>query len=123
MRVKTLMKNSVADMVANHSNWQQLGIALRERLNEVGDPGWDALRDAGLLRGIYLRNLLNGRVRFKLAYVAPFAKALNIDEDQLFWTALEGMLEVEDVVYFRKHFNRLKVRKKKTKNKNKNKNS
>lgn len=110
-------------MVANHSNWQQLGIALRERLNEVGDPGWDALRDAGLLRGIYLRNLLNGRVRFKLAYVAPFAKALNIDEDQLFWTALEGMLEVEDVVYFRKHFNRLKVRKKKTKNKNKNKNS
>jgi hypothetical protein len=105
-------------MVANHRNWQQLGIALKERLDEIGDPGWTALRDAGLLRGIYMRNVLNGRARFKLAYVAPFARALNIDEDQLFWTALEGMLEVEDVVYFKKYFKRLRARKKKKKKKN-----
>jgi hypothetical protein len=50
--------------------------------------------------------------------VAPFARALNLDEDQLFWTALEGMLEVEDLVHFRKYLKRLKARKKKKKKKN-----
>lgn len=105
-------------MVANHRNWQQLGIMLTDRMQELGNIGFPT--DGAMRRAsqTYITCLLSGRARLKFEYVQPIAHALDLDEDQLFWIALEGMLEVEDVVYFREHFNRLKVRKRKKKKKN-----
>ena len=100
-------------MTANHRNWQQLGIVLTERIKELGFNRERLLRAAVLPNRTYVSGILSGRARLKLEYVKPVAQALDLDEDQLFWTALEGMLEAEDVVHFREFFVRLKVRKKK----------
>lgn len=102
-------------MAANHRNWQQLGIMLTDRMEELG---YSRLPLADVMERpsrTYITNLLQGRARLKFEYVKPLAQLLDLDEDQLFWTALEGMLEVEDVPYFRDAFQRLNVRKKKKK--------
>lgn len=102
-------------MTPNHRNWQHLGNFLCARIQELGYRG---LPLYGLMErpsGTYITFLLTGRARLKFEYVKPIAQVLELDEDQLFWTALEGMLDVEDAVYFRKYFQRLKARKKKKK--------
>ena len=100
-------------MTANHRNWQQLGIVLNERMQKLGYTGEELLRAAMLPNRTYMSGILSGRARLKLEYVKAVALALDLDEDQLFWTALEGMLEAEDVVQVREFFVRLKGRKKK----------
>ncbi len=102
-------------MTANHRNWQRLGIVLNERMQKLGYTGEELLRAAMLPNRTYMSGILSGRARLKLEYVKPVAQALDLDEDQLFWTALEGTLEAEDVVHFREFFVRLKLRKKKNK--------
>ena len=100
-------------MAANHRNWQQLGIVLSERIKELGFNRERLFKAAMLPNRTYMSGILSGRARLKLEYVKPVAQALDLDEDQLFWTALEGMLDAEDVAHFREFFVRLKVRKKK----------
>jgi transcriptional regulator with XRE-family HTH domain len=102
-------------MAANHRNWQQLGRVLTERMQELGYTGERLMRAAEFPSRTYMTSILSGRARLILEYVKPIAQALDLDEDQLFWTALEGMLKAEDVVHFREFFHRLKVRKRKKK--------
>lgn len=94
-------------MAANYQNWRSLAAVLNERLRELGDDGRRALGDAGLPSRTYITFLLTGRAQLKLRYVKPLARALQLDEDELFRTALEGMHEVQDLVYLRPFLDRL----------------
>lgn len=85
-------------MGCNHQSWQHLAATLGARLTEMGPDGWRALHDAGV-RGTYLTLLLAGRARLKLQFVKPVAQALDLDENRLFCTALEGMHQTEDLPY------------------------
>ncbi|QLF69466.1 hypothetical protein FE840_007865 [Peteryoungia desertarenae] len=85
-------------MGGNHQNWNYLAGILNERLDERGYDAWLALYDAGI-RGTYLTFLLTGRARLKLEFVKPVAQALNLDENRLFCTALEGMHQTQDLPY------------------------
>jgi transcriptional regulator with XRE-family HTH domain len=85
-------------MGGNHHNWHHLAVTLRARLDDIGSGGWHALYDAGV-RGTYLTFLLTGRARLKLEFVKPVAQALNLDENRLFCTALEGMHQTQDLPY------------------------
>lgn len=85
-------------MGGNHQNWHYLAVTLRARLDDIGSDGWHALYDAGI-RGTYLTFLLTGRAHLKLEFVKPVAQALNLDENRLFCTALEGMHQTQDLPY------------------------
>jgi hypothetical protein len=65
--------------------------------------------------------LLSGRARLKFEYVKPLAQALDLDEDQLFWTALEGVFQTQDVGYVREFLLRLSAGGKNKKKKRKKK--
>jgi cyanate lyase len=82
----------------NHQNWHHLAVTLRARLDELGSDGWHALYDAGI-RGTYLTFLLTGRASLKLEFVKPVAQALDLDENRLFCTALEGIHQTQDLPY------------------------
>jgi plasmid maintenance system antidote protein VapI len=102
-------------MTPNHRNWQHLGNILTARIQQLGYRGLPLHGTMERVSGTYVTFLLSGRAKLRFEYVKPIAQVLDLDEDQLFWTALEGMLELEDVAYFREYFSRLKRRKKKKK--------
>jgi hypothetical protein len=86
-------------------------------MQEFGYTSEQLMRAAEFPNRTYMTGILSGRARLKLEYVRPLARALELDEDRVFRAALEGMLEVEDVIHFREFFGRLNVRKKKKKQK------
>lgn len=104
-------------MTANHRNWQHLGAMLTARMQEFGYTSEQLMQAADFPNRTYMTSILSGRARLKLEYVKPLAHALELDEDKLFWAAIEGLLEAEDISHFREFFGRLKVRKRKTKRK------
>lgn len=93
-------------MGGNHQNWHHLAVTLRARLDEIGSDAWHALYEAGI-RGTYLTFLLTGRARLKLEFVKPVAQALDLDENRLFCTALEGIHQTQDLPYLREFLGKL----------------
>lgn len=95
-------------MTANHRNWQQLGDLLAQRMQELGVTS-EQLYEAGLPSRTYVTSLLSGRARLKFMYVKTLAEMLEIDEAELFWTALEGTVEAEDIPYLRPFLQGLQI--------------
>ena len=86
---------------SNSANWRYMGEVIRSRMTDLRLTKDDIRIGANFPNQTIVTNLIEGRARMELKYVADVAKVLQVDNDYLLSLAVCGFLNEDDEKYFR----------------------